>query len=324
MNRVPSLLGLLLLAAGSAACAAPLAVHVAALTRGGYRPAVTVLGRLHGAPPLALRAPYTALMGQWLAPLGMRVAAGTVLARLWPVTQAHTVAALRAQDEAAATRVRQGLVLARQGLISRARLRVLQAAAARARADLAGARTRLAHGVLRAPFAGTVRYAVAPGTWLTPGQTVGQLDGTGPMYCTAALTEAAAHAVGTGAAVRLAGHAHARGHLYAFGAHLDDMGLVTAYIAGLPTRRRPGAVLRLEILGPPHRAWRLPQSALILADGRPQVFRLAGDHVEPVFVTILARADGRAYVAGALRAGMRIVTDHVSRLAPGVTVRVAP
>ncbi len=317
-------LGLALLAAAAAADATPLTVHVAAVIRSTYRPEVTVLGRLHGADRLALRAPYTALMGQWLTPMGAQVAADTVLARLWPVTQAHTVTALRAEEEAAATSLRQGQTLAKQGLISATRLRALQAALARARAVLAGARMRLAHGVLRAPFAGTVRYAVTAGAWLTPGEVVGTLNGTGHRYCTAALTERAARLLGTGARVRLAGHAHAAGRLYAFGAHLDRMGLVTAYIHGLPTHRRPGAVLRLHILGRPRRAWSVPQNALILADDQPRVFRLANGHVTPIPVTLCARYAGRAYVTGALRAGMRIVTAPVARLVAGLAVRVAP
>ncbi len=309
-----------LLATGSAA-ATPLTVHVVAAARAAYRPAVTVLGRLHGAQHLVLRAPYTALMGRWLVPMGTQAARGTLLARLWPVSQGRTVAALRAQAEAAASSLRNGRVLARQGLISGARLRSLEAAVARARAALASARVRLGHGFLRAPFAGTVRYLATPGSWLTPNEPVGTVDGSGHRYGTAELTQAQARAVGVGAPVRIAGQAGAPGRLYAFGAHLDQAGLVTAYMDGLATAKRPGSVLRLDILGRPRRAWRLPQTALVLHDGRPQIFRLVGNRAEPLAVRLRARRNGFVYVSGALHPGMRVVADHAARLAPGVTVR---
>ncbi len=316
----------LLLVPVVACAAAPLSVHGTRAVQASYRPAIQVFARAHGPEHAVIQAPYDAVMGPLVVAPGTAVAAGAVIARLLPLSLAGTVRALEAQTEAARTVYEQARVLAHQGLVTPAHARGLkarwQADAAALRADGA----RLARGTVRAPFAGTVRYRVAPGVLLARGADVVAIGGAGGLYETCSLTVREADRLYVGARVRrLARHGRAeasRGRVYAIGARVDDLGLVRAYVRGAGGRLRPGQVLRLDLLGHPRTAIAVPRSALLVRHGRAWVYVVRGARAQPVRVTIVRMGARRVFVAGPLARGALVIDTGVARLRAGIPVRV--
>jgi RND family efflux transporter MFP subunit len=86
----------------------------------------------------------------------------------------------------------------------------------------------------------------------------------------------------------------------------------------------PGAVVTVAMpLGLPSEHIALPESAVQLGQDAPYVWTVdAKGAVAMRDVTIAGRADGLVYLATGVKAGEKIVTDALSRLKPGDTVRV--
>ena len=86
----------------------------------------------------------------------------------------------------------------------------------------------------------------------------------------------------------------------------------------------PGAVVTVAMpMGQPSDRIGLPESAIQTGRDTPYVWTVAEDgKVAMREVTVLGRADGRVYLASGVAAGERVVTDALSRLKPGDTVRM--
>ncbi len=323
-NGVRSAFWGLLFVPGLAFGAAPPTVHVARAARATYRPAIPVFARVRGPEHAMVQAPYDAIMGPLPVAPGSTVASGAIVARLLPMSLAATVRALQAQARAAHIAYEQAQVLARQGLVTPAHARSLQA---RWQADAAAwqaAGRRLALGTVRAPFAGTVRYTAAPGAWLTRGADVVTIGGAGGVYERCALTVREADRLYVGARAVIAAHGSMRpaGRVYALAARADRLGFVRAYVRGLHRPLRPGQILRLTLLGHRQDAIAVPRSALMVRHGRARLYVLKGGRAQAVPVKVLRIDARRVFVAGAVDRGAPVIVSGVARLRAGVAVRV--
>lgn len=313
----------LLFVSGLAWAAAPLSVHVARAARGTYRPAFPAFARVHGPEQATVQAPYEAVMGPLPVAPGSLVGAGVIIARLLPMSLAATVRALQAQALAARTAYEQAQVLARQGLVTPAHARLLRA---RWQTDVASLRAqgaRLARGVVRAPFAGTVRYLAAPGARLDRGAAVVAIGGAQGAYETCALTAGEADRLYVGARVRIAGGGASQpaGHVYAVAARADRLGLVRAYVRGLHKPLRPGQVLRLVLFGHRRPAIAVPRSALMVRHGRARLYVLRQGRAHAVPVKVIHMGLRRVFVAGPVARGAWVIDSKVARLRDGTAVR---
>ncbi|MHB8254037.1 MAG: efflux RND transporter periplasmic adaptor subunit [Acidiferrobacter sp.] len=313
-----------LAALSGVACAHPLVVRVVSATPTTFRPTVTVFGRVHGPNKTVVQAPYDALMGPLLVAPGTRVSAGAIIVRLLPASLAGTVRALEARAHAALAAYQQGQVLARQGLITPVRAHALKAAWQADVATLLADTARLARGVVRAPFAGTVRYRAAPGAWLTRGTNVAEIAGRGTLYETAALTLHEARRVFIGARVAVAGGLKTdAGRVYAIATRVDTLGLVRAYVHGLKTPLRPGQVVKLVLFGHRVKSFVLPRQALIVLQATPWIYIVKAGHAQPVAVVIQHLSAHRAFITAALPRAAQVIDSEVSRLRAGTIVQVA-
>jgi multidrug efflux system membrane fusion protein len=97
-----------------------------------------------------------------------------------------------------------------------------------------------------------------------------------------------------------------------------------AEFANTDARLWPGAVVTVAMpMGMPSDRIGLPESALQVGQNAPYVWTIdARGTVEMRDVTVAGRADGRVYLASGVKPGERVVTDALSRLKPGDTVRV--
>lgn len=315
--------GWVLWAFSSVGSAHLLQVHVVSLQKALFRPSITAFGRVHGPDHVMLRAPYDALMGPLVYGPGTDVAAGAVIAHLLPLSLAASTRALTAKVAADKAAYEQARVLVRQGLMTPARGQQLRAAWGQAQATLMAASARLALGVVRAPFSGTLSYRVAPGAWLARGADVADVAGRADLYETAALTLREADRLAVGARVTMGGAAQGRaGHIYAIARSVDRLGLLPAYIRGLPGRLRPGQVVKLVLWGHKVQAYALPRAALVARQAKPAIFVVRDGRALRVPVVIIHLGIKRAFIANSLAPGTSVVVSGAARLRPGTPVQV--
>lgn len=313
-----------LLLVSCAASAHSLLVQDARALKAFYRPMVVAFARVHSPDRTLLRAPYDALMGPYVVAPGTRVPAGAVIGRLLPTSLASTVRALSARVQAAHTAYRQGTVLAHQGLITSAQAQALKATWRTDNAAFLAAARRLARGVVRAPFAGTIRYRAAPGSWLSRKAAVAVVAGAGGLYETAALTVREADRVFVGARVALAGRlASTNGRVYGLAERVDRLGLLRVYVRGLKAPLRPGETVRLVLFGHKVAALSVPRQALVIRDARARVYLLRGGRAVSSPVQVEHLGAQRAFIKAGFAAGTPVIDSHVARLRASTAVRVA-
>jgi len=307
----------------SVASAHAVVVHAAPARAGVYHPSVVVFARIHGPDHVVLKAPYDALMGPRLVPPGSQVTSGEIVARLVPASLAGTVRAQQARVRAAYVAYREAEVLVGQHLMTAARAGASKALWQADRATLAADTMRLARGVVRAPFAGTVRYQVAPGAWLTRGTEVASVAGVGHLYAVARLSSREAREVFVGSrAFDPSSGVDQGGRVYALATTLDHLGLVRAYVRGLKGLFRPGQVLSLTLLGHVVHGLAVPRAALLVSAAKPRVYIVASGRAQPVAVLIEHLGARYAWVQGHFGLHALVIDSHVSRLRAGESVRV--
>lgn len=307
----------------------PLLVTTAPVRAGMFRPEITAFGRVHGPDRVTVQAPYAALMGPLVVSPGRDVAAGAVIARLIPARLAGVVRAQEARVAAARAAYEQSTVLARQGLMTPARARSLKAVWQSADAVWVAETRRLARGVVRAPFAGTVRYATAPGAWLVRGANVAEIGGASGLYETVALTVRDADKMFRGALVTRiratqGDSSSGGGRIYALAARLDRLGLVRAYVRGLKGPLRPGQILTLRLYGHRQKALAVPRAAVLVSHAQARVYVIADGRARAVPVVVRSSRAQRVWVTGPLADGASVISSGITRLRAGTPVRVRP
>ncbi len=275
---------------------------------------------------------------------GARVTSGQVLARLNPLTaQSQVDNATATLEEARANaaiaetewaRAQRGEDLFSKEETERRRTAAAtaQAKSKAAEAQLADARSRLAHTVIRAPTDGLILTRTAEvGQIAVPGSTVlfrlardGQIEMRGQV----AEQDLSRLEVGQAAEVYLDGLAHAfTGQIWQIGAIIDPatrQGTVRiALPAGNPALR-PGAFARAEVHVGARDGMVLPQTAVLTDDQGTYVYVVGADgKVARRGVSIAAtRSDGLLISAG-LDGHERVVAIAGAFLRSGETVAVA-
>lgn len=308
------------LGAGSA-CAAPppaLAVATAPVVLAPVPHRVRVLGEVDSLGKTTLVAPVTGqVVGPFLAE--GEVPAGAVLARNVPATLQSSLAGARADlayARAAEARTRQ---LVAQRLRTRIALDQARRNLAEAEGRLEGLRREAAQQVIKAPFAGTLHYLIAPGTVVYKGTPVASLSGRATPWIDARLPPEAASGIRAGAAARVAGSGWSgTARVASVGRDARPLGLVRVRLdlpPGNPLVPGEWVWVRLRHPGPP--APTVPRAAVLMRGARSLVFVLHGGRVHAVTVRVMATTRGRDWLAGPLHASERVAVTHVTRLAEG-------
>ncbi|MDE2304011.1 MAG: efflux RND transporter periplasmic adaptor subunit [Gammaproteobacteria bacterium] len=281
---------------------------------------------------------------QILVEAGQRVRAGQVLARLdqgIAISRVNSAQAALAEARASAALARAEWLRAKQGpdLFSREDADQRRAAAASAlakeqaaEAQLADARSRLAHTVIRAPAAGLVLTRTAEiGEIAVPGQTVLfhlARDGRIELRGQVAEVDMPRLAVGQVAAIRLEGVDRTyRGTVWQVGSVIDPatrQGSVRIAMQSGDRDLRPGAFARAEVQVGSMPGVLLPQTAVLSDEHGSYVLVVDGaDKVEQRRVNVAhARSDGLLIGRG-LNGTERVVAIAGPFLQPGQRVVVA-
>jgi membrane fusion protein, multidrug efflux system len=327
-RRLGRALGALLaaLGAGPACAAAPpaLAVVTAPVVLAPVPHWVRVLGEVDSLGKTTLVAPATGkVVGPFLAE--GEVPAGAVLARNVPATLQSALAGARADlayARAAEARTQQLVV---QRLRTRIALDQARRNLAEAEGRLEGLRREAAQQVIKAPFAGTLHYLIAPGTVVYKGTPIASLSGRATPWIDARLTPEAARGIRSGDGARISGSGWSgTARVVSVGHDARPLGLVRVRLDLPPDNALvPGewVWVRLSHPGPPAPA--VPRAAVLMRGARSIVFVLDAGRVHAVTVKVVAATGRRDWLAGPLHPGERVAVTHVTRLAEGSRIALA-
>ncbi len=187
---------------------------------------------------------------------------------------------------------------------------------------LQGLERRLARGAVRAPFGGTVRYPVPAGAWVSPGEVIATLSGTGGLYLTARLAPGVALQLRPGNPVRIAARGkHWSGQVYGIARRAGSGGLVAVYVrCGCSLLAGEFARLSARASGRPGLA--VPAPAVVMDADTASVFQVVHGRARQVRVTILHSTPRWVWIGGALTAGDQIIVSGAATVRAGT--RVAP
>ncbi len=304
------------------AFAAPLPVGTGTVVMRSYQPRITVLARGRSMDRVVMDAPFAGVMAPLPLPPGGTAARGTVIARVLPLRLAGQARAAAADVRSASRAFDQEQVLARTGIATAAGLEAARARLVHARAVLQGIDARLGRGVVRAPFAGTVTYAVAAGAWVVPGRAVVRVAGSGDFYLTADVPASMAVLLKPGDTAAVAARGgHWRGHLYAIGARAGRGGLVTVYVR-CRCRLLAGEFARLTVRGAGVPGLAVARRAVVMNAGQAVVYRVDGSLAKAVPVSIVHAGRHWTWISGPLSAGSVVITAGAATMRSGTAVHV--
>jgi len=201
-----------------------------------------------------------------------------------------------------------------------------------ARAQIEGARARIAVRVIRAPFSGILGLRrVSPGTLVSPGDEITTLDDVTPIKLDFSVPERFLSALQTGQTVLAKAAAYPgevfRGRISTVNSRVDPVTraiTVRALIPNEDARLRPGMLLTVEVINRERMALSLPEEALVPEGDAQYVYVVDAQTgtAERRRVRLGQRVPGRVEVLEGLREGELIVVSGTQQIRPGAEVEI--
>lgn len=313
----------LLLAGVAGAMTRGLPVTVATVKPARWHRLFHTLARIRSNNQITLTAPVGGrVQGPFRRP-GL-VQAGAILMRIAPVGLHAQIAAARAQELYARTKLARYSRLLSRGLVARELVDNLRLALAEARGQLRSLKAEAAAQTLRAPFSGTLRYLVAPGAIVPTALPIMTLMGRGRIWAEALAPPTVSRRIHAGGRVFLnTGHWQGVGTIRNIGNRASHYGLVRVYIdLPLADPLLPGQWLHCEIPVESGHAFRLPVQAIVMRGNRSFVFIVQQGRAVPVPVKLLTSHQSEAFVQGLLHGGEEVIVTGNTRLSPGSAVEI--
>ena len=200
--------------------------------------------------------------------------------------------------------------------------------AARARVTLA--RKALADTVVRSPFVGLVaQRMVSVGDYVTKGMKVAIVVRINPLRAQLTIPEQFVSAVGVGQPITFEVDAYPGRHFegkvrYVSPALQADQRALTAeaMVPNAGNELKPGLFATARVRQrTPTPAILVPATAVQTTTGTSRVYVVTGDHVEERIVTTGQSADKLVEITNGLKAGERVATENVTKLADGLRIK---
>ena len=199
--------------------------------------------------------------------------------------------------------------------------------AARARVTLA--RKALADTVVRAPFVGLVaERMVSIGDYVTKGMKVAVVVRINPLRAQLTIPEQFVSAVAVGQPITFEVDAYpgrrfdGKVRYVSPTLQADQRALTAEAIVPNPTNElKPGLFATARLQQPkPTPAVLVPASAVLTSAGTSRIYVINGDHVDERIVTIGQTVDALVEITNGVKAGERVATLNVSKLADGTAI----
>lgn len=263
------------------------------------------------------------------APVGTRVSAGQIIARLRPSSAARLELA-RAATEASAANAAYARAkrLRADGLVSDAEVETTRAAATAAGATAASLGTRNRALTLQSPTSGTVTtISSSPGDLLAPGTAVATITAAQGIRARFGVDPNIARTVPRGASIRVFPASGGAGFSALVGSVdpvVDPQTRLASIYATIPAQAQIGAgePLRGEItVGRSGSGIIVPYSALLDDGGQPYIFVVIKRIAHRRNVQVGAVNGGVASVAGDVKAGDSVIVEGGTAVEDGLKVR---
>jgi membrane fusion protein (multidrug efflux system) len=262
---------------------------------------------------------------------GQHVAAGDVLLRLESSEPLAERAAARAALVDSESQYRRALELFRTRVVSESELEQLEARRDADQAAVTAAEARLAHTVIRAPFAGNIGLRrVSIGSIVSPSTVITTLDDTSRIKLDFDVPEVFISRLQRGLSVAARSAAWPdtvfRGQVSSIDTRVDPVSRTVTVRAILPNddgHLRPGMFLTVTLLKDDVEALLVPEQAIVPERSKQFVFVVdANDRVERREVRTGRRRPGEVEIADGLQAGERVIIEGTQKVRDGVVVSV--
>ena len=295
---------------------------------------VTLYGAAEAGPDgrLTLSAPAEATVTAITAPVGARVGAGAVIAKLAasPTTRVDLVKAASDAQAATAALARAERLKA-DGLGSNAEVEAARAAATSATATRAAMTARTGGLTLRAPAAGIVdTVTAAPGELVQPGATIATITRARDLRARFGVDPALARSLHPGSVL----HVSASGGAASFDAPIETINpaadaqtRLASVFARIPAAAGIGAGQTLRATADTAAAnasgatLTVPYAALLDDGGQAYVFVVARGAAHRRDIAVGAARGDRVAVSGTLRAGEAVVVAGGTAVEDGMKIR---
>ena len=260
---------------------------------------------------------------------GEYVKKGQPLVTLVQGQQTAGVAQAQAQLRNAEQLYERNRRLADQQLISRADLETQRTALEAARAQVATQRATVADRVIRAPFSGVLGLRlVSDGSLVTPGTPITTLDDVSLIKLDFTFPESALSQLAVGQRVNARSDAWPgetfAGTITSIDSRVNPVSRAVTVRAEVPNpdgRLRPGMLLEVGVERAARDTIAIPELALQQNGAASSVFRVEGNEVKEVPVTIGSRHFGEVEIVSGLKPGDRIVVEGTVKLRDGAKIK---
>jgi membrane fusion protein (multidrug efflux system) len=263
---------------------------------------------------------------------GSYVRRGQVIAVLQQAQQSAELREVQARQREAQQQLQRIEQLKDRGFATRSSYDAQVAAAAAARAQAQGVRAEIGERVIRAPFSGWVSLRnISVGAIASQGTPIAQISDIDTIKLDFPVPETMLRAIREGQPIEARAAAYPdqpfRGVIHTIDTVVDPNTRAVTVRARLPNPERllrPGMLLTVAIENAPRMAPSVPELAVVGEGEQRYVFVLDGEgRAHRRAVRTGARAEGRIEIAAGLRAGERVVTEGVVKVADGMQVRLA-
>ena len=303
-------------------------VRVAAVAPREFETTVEALGSIAARESVIVRATVTGRVEAILFEDGDRVEEGDVLVRLRSAEERARRDEARVRVDEASRELERVRDRVQDGIVTQQEVDQQASRLAEARAALAAATAQVEDRTIRAPFTGTLGLReVSPGALLTPDTPIVELDDIRTVRLDFPVPERFASAIDLG--MQVTGHSAAGrfgADVIALSSRIDvaTRTLNVRAVADNPEERlRPGMLATVRLALDPQEAPAVPEGAVVQTADQHFVFRLQEDGtVSRDRIRVGRRAPGWVEVREGVSPGDTVVSEGVSRVRDGMTVRV--
>jgi membrane fusion protein (multidrug efflux system) len=314
---------------GARKAEAPL-VRMAPVATARFVDRIDAVGTARANEQVTLSAPVTERILSLNFDDGGYVVRGQVVAVLAQGQENAQLAEASARAQEARQQLGRLQQLKSRGFATNSALDSQTALAAQARAQAAEARASIGDRVIRAPFSGWVSLRnISAGAVVQAGTEIAQISDVSRIKLDFAVPETLLAQVRTGQPITATASAYPGTPLRGTIASVDPVlnpetraATVRAILANGDRRLKPGMLLTVRIEAAARTAPAVPELAVVGEGDESFVFVVEGGKAKRVPIKTGVRQDGVIEVTAGLRAGQRVVTEGVVKIAQGQAVRV--
>ncbi len=308
----------------------PVGVLAAEVMRKPFHERIEALGTLRANESVDITANVTETITAIGFEDNQRVEAGAVLAEMTSAEEQAQLEEARSTYREAKQQYYRVSKLAKQGNAPRALRDEERREMETAKARLTAVESRLKDRLIMAPFSGVVGLRnISVGALVEPGDIITTLDDDAQMKLDFDVPAVYLASITPGLAIRATSRAFGErvfeGKVTSINSRIDPVTRSFTVRAVLPNAEhllRPGMLMQVNILANPRETLVISEAALVPLGDKQFVFKVTGETVQKVPVSIGSRRPGEVELLGGLEEGEKVVIDGTIKLRDGAKVQL--